>query len=86
MFLCTVPLNPDFETTYEDKAITTPEERLRAFGAKDHNRLFGSDFADILKFFGFRVEVINGNNLPSEIVPICFPTRLDRNELYVCIK
>lgn len=86
MFFCTVPLDPKLHTTYEDNAITTSEAREREFGAPDHKRLFGADFAEILESLGFRVTVVKGNDLPREIVPVYGPSLLDWNELYVCVK
>jgi SAM-dependent methyltransferase len=52
------PVNLDRETTYEDKSITSPEERLKHFGQKDHLREFGRDYADRLRSEGFTVEEV----------------------------
>ncbi|MBB3186053.1 class I SAM-dependent methyltransferase [Microbacter margulisiae] len=52
------PVNLNRTTTYEDKSITTPEERLRHFGQKDHQREYGRDYADRLRTAGFEVSEI----------------------------
>jgi SAM-dependent methyltransferase len=52
-----VPLDLDRPDTYEDPAITEPEERERAFWQSDHLRLYGRDFPDRLREAGFDVTV-----------------------------
>jgi SAM-dependent methyltransferase len=42
--------------TYENPALTTPEQRLKAFGQSDHVRICGLDYADRLAEPGFRIE------------------------------
>ena len=43
------------ETTYEDKSITDPKEREKAFGQDDHVRMYGKDYASRLAGAGFNV-------------------------------
>jgi len=43
------------DTTYEDKNITDPSEREKAFGQDDHVRMYGKDYAARLASVGFRV-------------------------------
>lgn len=43
--------------TYEDRAIVNPEERLKAYGQEDHVRLYGRDYLERIKSFGFDVSV-----------------------------
>lgn len=50
-----VPINYDLETTYEDKSITDPKGREKAFGQYDHQRMYGRDYKDRLKSAGFDV-------------------------------
>lgn len=50
-----VPQDISRQQTYEDKSITTPEEREKHFWQKDHVRLYGLDYADRLKSVGFDV-------------------------------
>lgn len=47
----------DFERaeTYEDPAIVSPEERLRAFNQHNHVRVYGRDIAERLRRAGFEV-------------------------------
>ncbi|MEJ2217489.1 MAG: methyltransferase domain-containing protein [Gemmatimonadota bacterium] len=52
-----VPVDRDRPGTYEDPAITSPEERERAFGQHDHVRVYGLDYADRLEEAGFAVNV-----------------------------
>ena len=54
-----VPLDTTRELTYEDKRITSPEEREKHFWQKDHVRLFGLDYPNKLQAVGFEVEVYN---------------------------
>jgi SAM-dependent methyltransferase len=50
-----VPMSAD--PTYEDPAITSPEERERLFGQNDHVRRYGPDYSDRLSAAGFCVSV-----------------------------
>ncbi len=50
-----VPIDYNREKTYEDFAITTPEEREKAFGQDDHVRWYGKDYIERLKSVGFKV-------------------------------
>ena len=52
-----VPLDRSKAVTYEDKTITDPLEREKAFGLKEHVRFYGLDYADKLKAAGFTVKV-----------------------------
>lgn len=55
--------------TYEDKNIVTEEERLNAYGQKDHVRLYGKDIAERLKEYGFQVECYKVSEiLPRDII------------------
>jgi len=57
--LVMVPLALDRERTYEDLAITDPEERRREFLQDDHVRLYAPDVADRLRAAGFAVDVVD---------------------------
>lgn len=55
-----VPIKDEFngkkiDKTYEDFSITSPEERERVFGQKDHVRVYGRDYRDRLENSGFNV-------------------------------
>jgi len=54
-----VPLNKDFETTYENPEITTAEEREKHFGQYDHVRWHGRDYGKRLEKSGFIVEELD---------------------------
>ncbi len=54
-----VPLDTDRKKTYEDSSITDPKEREKHFLQKDHLRLYGLDYPEILRDSGFYVEEIN---------------------------
>ena len=41
--------------TFEDKSITAPKEREKAFGQDDHVRMYGEDYAERLASVGFKV-------------------------------
>jgi len=47
------------EKTFEDKTITTPEERLRVYKQSDHVRLCGSDYIEKLSDSNIKISAIN---------------------------
>jgi ubiquinone/menaquinone biosynthesis C-methylase UbiE len=51
-----VPISRILKKTYEDFSIVTPKERLKAFGQRDHVRIYGQDYVQRLKVAGFDVE------------------------------
>lgn len=50
-----VPIDYSRNTTYEDFTITTQEGREKAFGQKDHIRMYGRDYKNRLASCGFNV-------------------------------
>lgn len=48
-----VPLDVNLATTIEDPSVTSPAERNLLYGQYDHVRLFGTDFPEILRRYGF---------------------------------
>lgn len=54
-----VPQDFTRETTYEDKSITSPEEREKHYWQKDHVRLFGKDYPQWLEKAGFEAEIFD---------------------------
>ena len=52
--------------TYEDFSITSPQERERAFGQKDHVRIYGPDIVQRLADAGFRVQTVKASDLCSQ--------------------
>ena len=53
------PIDPGRAVTYEDPPIVSPEARLKAYGQRDHVRIYGTDYADRLQDAGFEVKVID---------------------------
>ncbi len=51
------PVDPLRATTFEDASVTTPAERERVFGQRDHVRIFGRDYAAWLTAAEFEVRV-----------------------------
>ena len=51
-----VPIDYNREHTYEDKTITSPEDREKHYWQKDHLRLFGKDYPNHLEKAGFKVK------------------------------
>ena len=56
-----IPQDMSREETYEDKSITSPEEREKHYWQKDHVRLFGRDYPQWLEKAGFRVQEFDLN-------------------------
>jgi predicted SAM-dependent methyltransferase len=52
-----VPIAMKLDETREDPGMTSPEERERAFGQRDHVRLYARDYKDRLESHGFAVEL-----------------------------
>lgn len=73
---------PIGETTFEDPRITSPSERIKAFGQEDHLRLYGKDYRRRLESSGFQVSedhyvdtledsLIVKHALPREAIYFC---------------
>jgi len=80
-----VPISKNVKETFEDFSITSPEERERYFGQKDHVRIYGKDYKERLESAGFKVELydikdeLNTKNIRKH--------GFNENEiLYVCRK
>ena len=50
-----VPIVEGWAETYEDPAVTSPEDRAQYFGQYDHVRFYGADFRERLARHGFKV-------------------------------
>lgn len=79
------PKDPKLKTTKEDPSITDPWEREKAFGQKDHLRMYGDDYGDRLRSAGF---MVNEDRMAIEMDPEEKKRfSLDPSEiLYVCVK
>jgi len=81
--LVMVPLDLGRRETYEDPAITAPQERVRAFLQHDHVRLYAPDIGDRLADAGFEVERIQpARELGAETLRRCRINQAD--ELWLC--
>lgn len=79
-----VPISKYNKETLEDSSITTPEEREKIFGQKDHVRIYGKDYQKKLENAGFEVNLydikkdLNIRNIEKyglnkeEILYICY--------------
>jgi len=78
-----------YDKTFEDKNITTPEARETTFGQWDHVRSYGLDYKDRLEKAGFVVKVIP---FTKELGESAYKYRLHRAEgeinenIYLCLK
>lgn len=81
------PICMEFKT-YEDDSIVTEEQRLKAYGQKDHVRLYGNDFKERFEKYGLKLEIYSPKDeLPTEVIErwgliaddviICASRRLD---------
>lgn len=64
--LLQVPVDPQRDTTHEDAALTTGEQRTAAFGQHDHVRMYGTDVGLRFARPGFTVERLQPESLPPE--------------------
>ena len=80
-----VPITKNAKETFEDLSITSPKERERYFGQKDHVRIYGKDYKKRLENVGFKVNLYDiKNDLSIQDIE---NYRLNREEiLYVCRK
>ena len=54
--LIMLPVIEGWSTTYENKAVVTPEERARHYGQSDHVRYYGADVRDRIRAAGFKLD------------------------------
>lgn len=78
-----VPLQRD-KATYEDPAIITPEARKRAFGERDHVRMYGYDFVHRLEASGFSVKTHDTRQLDDALMEKC--GLRDDDIIFLCTK
>lgn len=80
-----VPQDFSREETYEDKSITSPEDREKHYWQKDHVRLFGKDYPNWLRKAGFDVQEYK----PSEHFDVTFIAKnrlMEKEILYIAKK
>lgn len=83
MAILQIPQDLTRAYTFEDDSITDPKERAKIFGQYDHVRVYGRDYFEKLRSFGFEVEEANYTATFSaeeikkycltkgEIIPVC---------------
>lgn len=76
----------DREKTYEDSSIILPNERLKAFGQKDHVRCYGQDYVYRLRDSGFNVDIVKVNNLVDGNEAVKMGLTRAVGEIYYCTK
>jgi SAM-dependent methyltransferase len=74
------------EKTYEDPSITDPEERLKAFGQRDHVRCYGLDYIDRLKEAGFTVKIAKAEDTFTKEERELMGLTKASGEIYYCTK
>jgi SAM-dependent methyltransferase len=81
--ILTVPQKDHLEKTLEDLTITDPKERERKFGQRDHLRIYGNDFVQILTDAGFDVTAVDETYFDPETVQrnVLFPPVLSKHPL-----
>lgn len=65
--LISVPIRLD-QKTFEDPSIVTSAARERAYGEKDHKRLYGNDLIEQLRTYGFEVQLDLGEKIDHRIM------------------
>lgn len=64
-----IPQDLKRETTFEDDSITDKKERTKIFGQYDHVRIYGYDYFEKLRSFGFTVEEVDyTSSMTSEVI------------------
>jgi SAM-dependent methyltransferase len=48
-------MGKNLQTTFEDPSLSTPQEREKVYGQRDHLRIYGQDYPQRLSKAGFRV-------------------------------
>jgi SAM-dependent methyltransferase len=55
MALIMLPVIEGWASTYENRAVVTPEARMRHYGQSDHVRYYGADVRDRIRAAGFKL-------------------------------
>jgi SAM-dependent methyltransferase len=74
------------ERTFEDPSLTTPEERLQAFGQEDHVRAYGFDYVERLREAGFVVNVTTVSELVNRAEARRMGLTAAAGAIYYCTK
>ena len=82
-----VPISWKLDSTFEDFNITSPEERLKAFGQQDHVRIYGGDYTERLEKCGFHTELFDPESVSALYGDKFEKLRLDpRDKIFVSTK
>ena len=78
-------MGKDLEETFEDPSVTTPSDREKIYGQKDHVRIYGKDYPDRLRTAGFKVteDTFVMDFSDTQIKRFALPAR---EIIYFCIK
>lgn len=81
--ILTVPQKDNLAKTIEDLTITDPKERELKFGQRDHLRIYGNDFDQLLSNAGFEVLAVDETFFDKETVRrfVLFPPVLSKHPL-----
>ena len=74
------------EATYEDPSLTSPEERMEAFGQADHVRRYGPDYVDRLRQAGFCVRILGVGDLVDKDRAIEMGLTAASGQIFLCTK
>lgn len=79
--LIMVPIDRNLQETYEDETITSPSDRLAAFGHPYHVRVCGWDYADRIRSLEFDVFEAHSTDLAAHKRRM---NRINKTVLYDC--
>lgn len=81
--ILTVPQKDHLDKTIEDLTTNDPKEREMKFGQRDHLRIYGDDFVQILSNAGFEVTAVDETFFDKETVQkfVLFPPVLSKHPL-----
>ncbi|MBE0446813.1 MAG: methyltransferase domain-containing protein [Actinobacteria bacterium] len=80
-----VPISLSLNKTYEDPAITSPEEREKMFGQSDHVRIYAKDYKDRLEKAGFSIKTYSFTKEFDDSTTQKYGL-LKEEDLYICSK
>jgi SAM-dependent methyltransferase len=85
------PIDHTRAVTFEDPSVATPRARRRAYGQRDHVRIYGRDFRQRLEDAGFRVTVVRVDELADNETTVrhCLPpatAQLRGGDIHVGLK
>jgi hypothetical protein len=81
--ILSVPQKDHLGRAIGDPDITDPEERLLEYGQRDHLRIYGWDFKEMLSSAGFNVAIVNEKSFPKRYAKkhVLYPPILSTREL-----